>query len=546
VTMTPGLAEPQSAIKAPPSVTDWLLLAGFCSFLFFFGLAQFGLVGADEPRYAQVAREMFERHDWITPMLAGKPWLEKPALYYWEAIISYRFFGVSDWAARVPSAFDATLMVCAVYLFLKRFRPGFAMDGALMMASAAGVIGFARAAATDMPLASMFAIGMLAWYAWYESGSRLYLSLFYIFMGIATLAKGPIAVLLAMVIVGLFVFAKGEYRLIWMTLWIPGILLFCVVALPWYVAVQLQDPEFFRVFILEHNLARFGTNLYHHPEPFWYYLPVALLGLMPWTVFVLVALTRVLREWWLQKRKFLANADALNAFLVIWLIVPILFFSTSQSKLPGYILPALPAGALLVAEYLRGKLATNERESSIVIVLHSIIASLPIIPALMIYYLLIEHHLPWNTGTLLSSAVALVLAIGIGLTLCSHYGLRMIRFVSLVPVILTITALLKIGAPALDDSLSARPVSRQLRALQNQKLPITLFLASRETEYGLHFYENQPISRYELNQIPEGEHLVVAPPGCQKGIAKHVVGRRVSYLGKFAPQHLEFFWVAAK
>jgi hypothetical protein len=73
-----------------------------------------------------------------------------------------------------------------------------------------------------------------------------------------------------------------------------------------------------------------------------------------------------------------------------------------------------------------------------------------------------------------------------------------------------------------------------------------LFLASRETEYGRHFYENQPISRYELNIIPEGEHLVVAPPGCQKGIAKHVAGRRVSYLGKFAPQHLEFFWVAAK
>ena len=133
---------------------DWLLLAGFCGFLFFFGLAYFGLLGADEPRYAQVAREMLARHDWITPTLGGKPWLEKPALYYWQTMLAYSVFGVSDWAARLPSAVDATLMVVAVYLFLRRFRPGFQLDGALMAASASGVIGFARAASMDMPLAA--------------------------------------------------------------------------------------------------------------------------------------------------------------------------------------------------------------------------------------------------------------------------------------------------------------------------------------------------------------------------------------------------------
>src|SRR5512140_845979 len=119
----------------PRPLTDALLLAAFCGFLFFFGLAYFGLVGADEPRYAQVAREMLNRHDWITPTLAGKVWLEKPVLYYWETMLAYRLFGVSDWAARLSSAVNATLMVVAVYLFLKRFRPGFALDGALMAAS---------------------------------------------------------------------------------------------------------------------------------------------------------------------------------------------------------------------------------------------------------------------------------------------------------------------------------------------------------------------------------------------------------------------------
>jgi 4-amino-4-deoxy-L-arabinose transferase-like glycosyltransferase len=104
--------------------TDLLLLAGVCGFLFFYQLKIFGLVGADEPRYAQVAREMLERHDWITPVLGGKAWLEKPIFYYWQAMICYVVFGVSDWAARIPSGVDATLMVAASYMFLRRFRRG--------------------------------------------------------------------------------------------------------------------------------------------------------------------------------------------------------------------------------------------------------------------------------------------------------------------------------------------------------------------------------------------------------------------------------------
>jgi hypothetical protein len=100
--------------SGPSLGSDSLLLAGFCGFLFFFGLSYFGLLGADEPRYAQVAQEMFARHDWITPTLGGKAWLEKPVLYYWQTILAYKVFGVSDWAARLSSAVDATLMVVAV------------------------------------------------------------------------------------------------------------------------------------------------------------------------------------------------------------------------------------------------------------------------------------------------------------------------------------------------------------------------------------------------------------------------------------------------
>src|SRR5437879_13299298 len=112
--------------------TDVLLIGGFCTFLFFYGLSQFGLIGADEPRYAQVAREMLERHDWITPVFAGHPWLEKPPLYYWQAILAYSALGVSDVAARIPAAIDAALLVIAVYRVFLRFRRDAEVDAALI------------------------------------------------------------------------------------------------------------------------------------------------------------------------------------------------------------------------------------------------------------------------------------------------------------------------------------------------------------------------------------------------------------------------------
>src|SRR5579864_8515910 len=137
--------------------TDALLIAGFCAFLFFYGLGQFGLIGADEPRYAQVAREMLDRRDWITPILGGDPWLEKPPLYYWQAMLAFFVFGVSDTAARIPAGIDATLLVIAVYLFFRKFRRGVEVDAALITASCAGIIGYARAASMDMALTAVFA-----------------------------------------------------------------------------------------------------------------------------------------------------------------------------------------------------------------------------------------------------------------------------------------------------------------------------------------------------------------------------------------------------
>ena len=308
--------------------TDVLLIAGFCAFLFFYGLGHFGLIGADEPRYAQVAREMLERSDWITPVLGGQAWLEKPPLYYCQAMLAYAVFGFTDAAARMPAAIDATLLVIAVYLFFRRFRRGVEVDAALITASCAGMIGYARAASMDMALAATFSSGMLAWWAWRETEKRTYLALFYVSMALGMLAKGPVAPFLAAAVIVLFAVGTREYRLVLKTLWLPGVFLFCAIALPWYVAVQVRNPQFFREFILEHNLARFSSDLYHHRQPFWYYLPVTVLALVPWIVFVIAGLVEPMRVGWAARKLVSAEPDLewqFSLFACCWLIVPVVF-----------------------------------------------------------------------------------------------------------------------------------------------------------------------------------------------------------------------------
>ena len=528
--------------------TDVLLIAGFCAFLFFYGLGQFGLIGADEPRYAQVAREMLERSDWITPVLGGQAWLEKPPLYYWQAMLAYSVFGVSDVAARIPAAIDATLLVIAVYLFFRRFRRGVEVDAALITASCAGMIGYARAASMDMALAAAFSIGMLAWWAWRESSKRAYLAAFYIFIALGMLAKGPVAPFLAAGVMVLFALGTREYRLVLKTLWLPGVLLFCAIALPWYVAVQLRNPQFFREFILEHNLARFSSDLYHHRQPFWYYLPVTALAFLPWTVFVIAAMVQPLRSWWADRNTVSPEPDLewqFSLFACCWLVVPVVFFSISQSKLPGYILPSIPAGAVLLAAYVRQRLADEQNVSKALAVLHALLAAAPIVPSLLIAYVIAEHRLPAGRPMLIALAIAFVLCAAIALTLVSRLRLRMLRFVTLIPVVLSVAAVLKLGATAIDQKLSVRPLAAEISSVETHPLQLAVYGVPREMEYGLAFYRNRPIVRYERGSVPEEEHLLVAPARWKVDVAKRTMGRRVTFLGHYAPQDVDYYWVAA-
>jgi 4-amino-4-deoxy-L-arabinose transferase-like glycosyltransferase len=548
--------------------TDLLLLAVFCGFLFFYGLGAFGLVGADEPRYAQIAREMLDRSEWVTPTLLGKPWLEKPVLYYWEAMVSFRLFGVTDRAARLPGALDAAMLVAAVYFFLRRFRRGSELDGALIAASCAGMIGFAHAASTDMPLSSCFAIALLGWYGWYESRQRSYLLAFYLFLALGTLAKGPVAPALAAVVILIFLAERRDWRAIWGTLWIPGIVLFFVVALPWYVAVQIRNPEFFRFFILEHNLARFSTGVYHHPQPFWFYVPVFLLAMMPWAVVLVLAIVERVRVLWARQKPIpgengtSAYASVISAenrtqnpirslaaepgwplFLSIWMMVPIVFFSASHSKLPGYILPAVPAAALLVADYLEARRATGKRIPLLFASAHGVMCGLLVFAALCAAGIAASHHLVWLRGTFIAAAIALVIALGISVTLLSRAGPRLLTRVTMFAVVVSVAVVIRFAAPVIDATQSARGIAERIQAFSHETVPVGIYHINRVQQYGLEFYLNRGMQSYESGAIPAAGHVVVAARGSQSEVALLVPGRRVSYLTSVPGQKLELYWV---
>ena len=524
-------------------VREMAYLAVFCVFFFFYGLGAFGLMGADEPRYAQVAREMLERHDWVTPTLYGKAWLEKPVLYYWGAMISYWLFGVRDWAARVPSAVLATLMVFAIYFFMRWRRPAAALSTALVACSSVAILGFARGASTDMPLAATFTMAMLAWFVWWSGESKWWLLVFYFFLAMATLAKGPVAPALAGLIILLVAAARWEWRAVAQTLWWPGMLLFFAVAMPWYLLVQQRNPQFFDEFILQQNFARFSTNLYRHDYPVWYYGPVLLLGLMPWTVFVILALISALKRWRVKQATDAEQRQvAFRAFLVIWAIAPVIFFSFSKSKLPGYILPVIPAWLLLASDYLCDKMEGVARLPGWLIgtqaaVLGALAGGVWLGPRLMLHR---DAAIPANV--LRTAELAGLITFAVVVLLMSVSKWEMVRFATLLPIILAVAFVLKVAAPVVDAVQSARPVARELESFA-PNVPICVSNVSRTLEYGLAFYRDQPVYYYgERAQRTPANCLLVAPLSQTRSL----VSAGYVFAGSFPAQNVGFWWLVSR
>jgi 4-amino-4-deoxy-L-arabinose transferase-like glycosyltransferase len=575
-------------LPAADATREFVIMLAVSLFTLLFGLVpifggdQLGLVGADEPRYAQVAREMLAAHSeachvthskmvprslrptdirnsvhcifggTVTPILYGKPWLEKPALYYWRAMSFFKEFGVSDWSARLPSTTGALALIILIFLHMRRFRPGGHLDAALITATCVGIVAFARGASTDMQLAAPFCIGMLGWYAWYETGKKFWLFDLYFFGAAATLAKGPIAPFLALVIILLFAGLRREWSLLRRTIWLPGVILYLVMVLPWYIAVQRRNPTFYRLFFLEHNLERFATNRYQHHQPFWYYFGVLLLGLMPWTVIAVRALIDSIQvsiaEWKVRHnpQRYLGHTragDAFPEFLVLWALFPILFFSFSGSKLPGYILPSIPPLTILAADYLN-----RMRPCGLprwLIWAHATICAI-----LVFVLVLAPQHMKYETlipsAQWLFSAAAVAIAIGIAVFLIiRRWGISQVANATLIPVFAALIFLLGFHGKDLDINYSARPLAREIeRQAPGLKL-LAIQGVKRDMDYGLAFYRNESLTHYSTDGVPAGEHLLVIPTRDVNQLDHWLSGRVYEPLFLYDTQGLEVYRVYA-
>jgi len=326
---------------------DILCLAGLFLFLYTFWLGSYPLFTPDEGRYSEVAREMVASGDYVTPRVNGVAFLDKPVLYYWLQALSITLFGIKEWALRLFPALFGILgcimtYVCGRQLFDRRTG----ILSSIILATTPLYFGSAHYANLDLEVAVLISCTLLCLITAIQSHGKqqtyFYLTT-YLFAALAFLTKGLIAIAF-----------PGLIGLIWMGLsnrWdilrkmhlIKGAIMFVALVLPWYILVQKANPEFLHFFFVTQQVTRFlSAAEFNNPTPFWFYLPVVLLGFLPWTLFLFQAIRHRIK-------------NPISLYFLLWIGIIFIFFSIPRSKTVGYILPIFPALALLVGHYLSSR-----------------------------------------------------------------------------------------------------------------------------------------------------------------------------------------------
>jgi 4-amino-4-deoxy-L-arabinose transferase-like glycosyltransferase len=511
--------------SAPPSLTvrlAWIFLVlATLYFCYFHHLGALGFIGPDEPRYAWIARDMAESGDWVTPRLYGHPWFEKPPLFYWAAALSFKLFGVNEAAARLPSAISALLAALAMaWLAWRLYGAETARWLLLLLPSTVGMIGFSHAAATDMPFAATLTVAMVfaaTIIGLARNGNSpviprtpwLALVFFGFFLGLAVLAKGPAAIILSGGAILLWAVFTKRWRDAFRCLHPVAIASFCLTALPWYVLCSRRNPEFFRVFLIEHNFKRFLTPEFQHIQPLWFYIPVVLIAVVPWTLaFLWSILYGALR--YLPSRR----PSPTILFLLSWPIFCLVFFSISKSKLPGYILPAMPALGLLLA---RSYVYLVPRDEKTFRWLHFTFCFLSVPAGLFLLRLGSNFYTSRINAQAMASIglVLLLLALANFLLAFRRDGNgrpASISAMCIVPVVILICLFPRLSSPWFRYDPSGRTLARELT---ENHIPLDqLYIANmpRGQQFSLNFYLRHETESWNKNSPREGYLLTPSPP----------------------------------
>ena len=322
-----------------------VLLVVISLYLFFFGLGKMALTDPDEPFYAETAREMMQKNEWVTPLIFDKPQFEKPPLYYWLTMVSYKIFGVNEFAARFPSALFGMLGVIAVYLFgtFLFSRKAGLFSGLILMTSFEYLL-LARACVTDMLLCVLILYALFFFFYGHHKDKRVFYYLSAACLGLAVLTKGPIGIILPAAIVFSYLLLSKNLKTLIKIPYLKAGIVFLIIAAPWYYLMYKTHGVSF----LDHFFGFQNVVRYMHPEHkigdvFYYYFPVVFLGVLPWSFFLPENILVVFKYDSEKNRNYL--------FLLIWIAIFFVFFSFSRTKLPTYIFPIFPALALIIGRY---------------------------------------------------------------------------------------------------------------------------------------------------------------------------------------------------
>jgi 4-amino-4-deoxy-L-arabinose transferase-like glycosyltransferase len=344
-------------VRTPNQALLILALLALSGLLFFLGLGDMGLTDRDEGRNAEAGREMFESGDRLTPTFNYELRVAKPVFLYWLMDLSYRLFGINEFAARFPSALFGVALILLQYFFLAYVRDRtIALFGALMLLLNVEILGLGRMALTDSVLIFFTTASLYGfWLGLHGEGQvRRWIWAFYIGMALATLTKGPVGFVVPLIAASLYLTWTRRWQDYWRNgLPLAGTLVFLLLALPWYVAMFMVHGDAYAVNAKDNTIGRFFNPMQGHQFTIFFYVPVLFFGFFPWSGFLPITLYRTLKDWY-QLRRSTRQPDPtrtsdLELFAALWVIGVFVFFTASSTRLFHYIGPLFPAAAILTA-----------------------------------------------------------------------------------------------------------------------------------------------------------------------------------------------------
>jgi len=334
------------------ALRDLIVLSVLTALFFGCFLGSRALSVPDEGRYVEIPREMVVTGDYLTPRLNGVKYFEKPPLFYWFEAGTIKLFGLSEWSVRLGPALFALFGCLAVYYAGTRMFGRMAgLMSACILATSVLYYALSRLITLDMPVSVLLTASLLSFLLGTREplghARRLFFWCFYAFAALATLTKGLIGIVIPGMIIFAWMLVTGEWRVL-RSMYLPsGLALYLLIAAPWHIMVQRANPEFFQFYFIHEHFERYLTKVHGRFKPFWFFIPILLGGLLPWTAFLAQAVKHNLPRTWNDRKK---NPEAM--FLLLWAVLIFLFFSRSDSKLIPYILPVVPPLALIIGKYL--------------------------------------------------------------------------------------------------------------------------------------------------------------------------------------------------